>query len=204
MPRMSDAEKRKSHKRILDAAARLMRENGVGSTSVSDVMQAAGLTHGGFYRHFSSKDELVAAAFQHAVDDVVADLEAARSTGELDRARNDYIALYLSRAHLEDRGQGCPLAAMGPEIALLENEAKDAASAAIERMAGLLASGKDSSRSQGIAMMALLLGTITLARLKETGVDAGEVLDAGKTGVAVIRQHWSDGRRRTSTGSPSP
>ena len=84
MPRMSEAEKRKSHRRILDAASRLMREKGIGSTSVSDVMKAARLTHGGFYRHFSSKDELVAAAFQHAVDDVVKGIEAARSETELD------------------------------------------------------------------------------------------------------------------------
>ena len=190
MPRVSEAEKRKSHRRILDAASRLMREKGIGSTSVSYVMKAARLTHGGFYRHFSSKDELVAAAFQQAVDDVVTDMEAAGSESELDQARQSYIALYLSQDHLQDRGQGCPLAAMGPEIALLEKDAKDAASAAIDRMAALLATDDCSSRSQGIAMMALLLGTITLARLKEADVDADEVLDAGRTGVTVLQQNW--------------
>ena len=61
MPRMSEAEKQKSHRRILDAAARLFRERGIEATSVADVMKAAGMTHGGFYRHFDSKEDLVSA-----------------------------------------------------------------------------------------------------------------------------------------------
>ena len=192
MPRMSEAEKRKSHKRILDAASSSMRENGIGATSVSDVMKAARLTHGGFYRHFSSKDELVAAAFRQAVDDVVADMEAARSKTEHDKARDQYIAMYLSRDHVQDRGQGCPLAAMGPEIALQENDAKEAASSTVERMAKLLTSGDGGAGSQGIAMMALLLGTITLARLKNSGEEAEQVLDAGRNGIALLREHWPE------------
>ncbi|MGI9475065.1 MAG: hypothetical protein ACR2PI_00020, partial [Hyphomicrobiaceae bacterium] len=114
------------------------------------------------------------------------------SETERDAARDRYIAMYLSREHAEDRGQGCPLAAMGAEIALLEEDAKGAASATIERMADLLATGHGSSTSQGIAMMALLVGTITLARLKEPGADAERVLDAGRTGAALLREHWSD------------
>lgn len=192
MPRMSEAEKRKSHKRILDAAARLMRENGIGPTSVADVMKAARLTHGGFYRHFSSKDDLVAAAFQQAVDGVVKDMEAAPSETERYEHRRSYIDLYLSQDHLQDRGQGCPLAAMGAEIALHENEAKDAASATIDRMAALLAEDEGGSSHQGTATMALLLGTITLARLKATEADADEVLVAGRIGVSLLQQNWPD------------
>ena len=79
MPRMSEAEKQRSHSRIVDAAARLFRKRGIEATSVADVMKAAGMTHGGFYRHFASKADLVAAAFQHAVDDVVAKVEQADS-----------------------------------------------------------------------------------------------------------------------------
>ncbi|MEL6618022.1 MAG: helix-turn-helix domain-containing protein, partial [Pseudomonadota bacterium] len=77
MPKMSADEKRQSHERILKAASRLFRERGIEATSVADVMKAAGLTHGGFYRHFSSKDALVAAAFGHAVDEVLSAVEAA-------------------------------------------------------------------------------------------------------------------------------
>ncbi|MBT8476236.1 MAG: TetR/AcrR family transcriptional regulator, partial [Alphaproteobacteria bacterium] len=77
MPRMSAQEKQKSHERILKAASRLFRERGIETTSVADVMKAAGLTHGGFYRHFASKDALVAAAFRHAVDEVLSVVEAA-------------------------------------------------------------------------------------------------------------------------------
>ncbi|MGB0904935.1 MAG: TetR family transcriptional regulator, partial [Mangrovicoccus sp.] len=67
MARQSKAEKQKSHARILEAAAQVFREKGIEATSLADVMTAAGLTHGGFYRHFASKEALVAAAFHHAV-----------------------------------------------------------------------------------------------------------------------------------------
>ena len=134
----------------------------------------------------------MAAAFQKAVDEVVKDMEAAPSETESDQHRQSYIDLYLSQDHLQDRGQGCPLAAMGAEIALHENEAKDAASATIDRMAALLAEDEGGSSRQGMATMALLLGTITLARLKPTKADADAVLDAGRTGVSLLQQNWPD------------
>ena len=115
MPRMSEAEKRKSHDRILDAASRLFRERGIEATSVSDVMKAAGLTHGGFYRHFGSKEELVGAAFRAAVEEVQSELRAARQR---------YLALYLSTEHLCDRAHGCPLAALGAEVARLDGDVR--------------------------------------------------------------------------------
>lgn len=189
MPKMSEAEKRKSHIRILDAASRLMREKGIASTSVSDVMQAAGLTHGGFYRHFSSKEDLVAAAFTQAVNEVVADLEKASDVAEKAQARDHYIAQYLSREHIENRGQGCPLAAMGSDISHHEGATKDAAFAAIERMAGLLQPKDAPGDDQGLALMALLLGTVTLARLTNTEEDATTLLKAGITGADILQKY---------------
>lgn len=190
MPRMSESEKRKSHIRILDAAARLMREKGVASTSVSDVMQEAGLTHGGFYRHFTSKEDLVAAAFRQAVDEVVSNLEAASTDAEKAKARAAYIAQYLSLEHVESRGRGCPLAAMGPDIAHHEGPARDEAFAAITRMTNLLQPGEDQTEGQGFAIMALLLGTVTLARLAKTQEEATELLGEGLAGAGLLQHHW--------------
>jgi TetR/AcrR family transcriptional repressor of nem operon len=191
---MSEAEKLKSHKRILDAAARLMRERGVEATSVAHIMSAAGLTHGGFYRHFPSKDALAAAAFRHAVDGVVSDVEQASSPEARAQARDRYVATYLSDLHVKDRGQGCPLAAIGAEAARLDDSLRAAAAEAVWRMAGLLptaeACGPADRSGQGIALVALLLGTVTLARLAERPEEAAAILSAGRTGVDALERSW--------------
>jgi TetR/AcrR family transcriptional repressor of nem operon len=190
MPRMSADEKQKSHERILKAASQLFRERGIETTSVADVMKAAGLTHGGFYRHFASKEALVAAAFSHAVDEVLSEVEAAPAGPEHGAARDQYVARYLSAEHVADRGQGCPLAAMGAEIARLDGAAEAEASDAVVRMARLLAADERGATDKGVATMALLLGTITLARLAKNQELADRVLGVGKRGTALIEQRW--------------
>ncbi|NNE88953.1 MAG: TetR/AcrR family transcriptional regulator [Silicimonas sp.] len=190
MPRVSEAEKLKSHKRILDAASQLFRERGIEATSVSDVMKAAGLTHGGFYRHFDSKEALVSAAFKAAVDDVLESVESAPRGPQHLAARSDYITRYLSAEHIEDRGQGCPLAALGTELARHDGLANDAAWNAVERMAQTLVADDPSARELGYATMALLLGTVTLARLAGSRAEAQSILDAGKSGERLLEQHW--------------
>lgn len=190
MPRMSEAEKQKSHKRILDAAARLFRENGIETTSVADVMKAAGMTHGGFYRHFDSKEDLVAAAVHHAVDDVVSGMEEAVSPDEKMRARDAYIGQYLSAAHVRDLGRGCPLAALGAELARAGELPLKEGTAAAERMAGLLPQPEAENKSKGLALMALMMGAVTLARLAKHEGAADEALDAGRTGVALLQEKW--------------
>ncbi|MXQ09039.1 TetR family transcriptional regulator [Alphaproteobacteria bacterium GH1-50] len=187
---MSADEKQKSHQRILKAASRLFRERGIETTSVADVMKAAGLTHGGFYRHFDSKEALVAAAFSHAVDEVVSEVEATPAGPERDAARDLYVARYLSTEHLDGRGEGCPLAAMGAEIVRLGGAAEAEASDAVERMARLLTADDRGTSDKGVATMALLLGTITLARLAKSRELSDTILDAGKRGTALLDQRW--------------
>lgn len=194
MPRMSEAEKQKSHRRIIDAAARLVREKGVDATSVSDVMKEAGLTHGGFYRHFASKEDLVAAAFRHAVDEVVREVETAPSGEARDAERDAYIANYLSARHVKDRGHGCPLTALAADLARVEGAPRGAAASAVGRMARLLGAEEKGEPAQGFALMALLLGSVALARLAETGEEADRVLDAGQAGVQILQRHWSPSR----------
>lgn len=190
MPRMSEAEKQLSHKRILDSAGRLFRERGIESTSVADVMKAAGMTHGGFYRHFKSKDDLVAVAFRNAVDHVVSDMEQQITPSGQKEKREEYIATYLSGEHVKNRAQGCPLAAMGAELARLEGLARQQGAEAAGRMAALLQVKAEPDTEQGHAIMALLLGTITLARLAETDSAAAKALAAGRAGVHLLENDW--------------
>jgi len=190
MPRMSADEKRKSHERILEAASRLFRERGVEATSVADVMKAAGLTHGGFYRHFDSKEALISEAFRQSVEEVLSEVEAVPAGPAHAAARQDYVARYLSQEHVDDRGHGCPLAAMGAEIARLDGAAEAEASDALERMARLLAANDCDAKDQGLATTALLLGTVTLARLAKTQELSKMILDAGKRGTHLLEQRW--------------
>lgn len=172
-----------------------MREKGVEATSVADVMADAGLTHGGFYRHFASKDEMATAAFRHAVNDVVADVETSTSARKRAKARDRYIKTYLSVTHVEELGRGCPLAAMATEVSRLDGGLHEAAADAVWRMAKILPEADlDQSTeqdSQGLAIMAILLGTITLARLAESQSDVDTILSAGRAGLKVIEDSWT-------------
>ncbi len=184
MPRMSDAEKQKSHKRIIDAAARLFRTNGISATSVSDVMQAAGLTQGGFYRHFPSKEDLIAAAFERSADELLSKTQRATQS----ETRADYIATYLSLAHLKNRGQGCPFAANGAEVTRLGAGVRAEASNAIDRISSMLNGAGDPAADDGVATLALLVGTMTLARLASSDAEASRIIDAGRNAVIELDQ----------------
>jgi TetR/AcrR family transcriptional regulator, transcriptional repressor for nem operon len=108
--------KRNTRERIVAAAAAAFRQQGIDQVSVADIMRRAGLTHGGFYAHFTSKEDLVAAALAHASAQVTGMLATptndAESTDPLLRAAMTYLSSFHS-AHPE---QGCPVAALGPEL----------------------------------------------------------------------------------------
>src|SRR5215211_1568681 len=101
--RVSREQVAENRRKILEAAGRLFRERGFEAVTVAEVMQAAGLTHGGFYRHFKSKDDLIAQTLAHALADDAA--------GETDLAR--YARDYLSPAHRDNVTGGCPVAGLG-------------------------------------------------------------------------------------------
>ncbi len=176
MARVSDAEKRKSHDRILDAAASLFRERGVGETSVAQVMEAAGMTHGGFYRHFADKDELTAAAFSRAAEKVVADLEGA-DVERAEAALAEYVSTYLSLDHVGNPGKGCPIAALGTEIGRSSAAIRRQGEGVVRQVASLLAGKADQG---GYARLALLVGAVTLARMTKDEGQAAVILQEAR------------------------
>ncbi len=181
MPRMSDAEKQKSHLRILDAAADLFRVQGIETTSLSEVMKAAGMTHGGFYRHFGGKDDLVGAAFQRAVDSVVADMEHAPTAELKSAAKTTYIDTYLSEEHVKNRQKGCPMAALGSELIRADEETSQKTAEAVERVASLLQN--DETDQLAYARLALLVGSVTLARLVRDDEVSKSILASAKAAM---------------------
>jgi TetR/AcrR family transcriptional repressor of nem operon len=176
-----------NRERVLEAAARLFREKGVDGIAVADLMKAAGLTHGGFYNHFESKEELAAAAFKTAFDAAVARLErqAAKAGVEgRDEVFAHYIERYLARSTRDAPGTSCPIATLGTDAARHGPELKaqfaDGLRNYIESFTKIVPAEGNDQRSHAIAVLAMLIGALTLSRAC-VGVDnnlADEVLTA--------------------------
>jgi TetR/AcrR family transcriptional repressor of nem operon len=176
-----------NRERVLEAAARLFREKGVDGIAVAQLMKAAGLTHGGFYNHFESKEELAAAAFKTAFDAAIArlDRQAAKTR---EQGRNPifahYVERYLARTTRDAPGTSCPIATLGTDAARhgpeLKAEFADGLRHYIESFTKIVPSEGENQRSHAIAVLAMLIGALTLSRAC-VGVDddlADEVLTA--------------------------
>jgi len=143
------------HERIVKEASRLFRERGFENVSVAEVMKAAGLTHGAFYAHFRSKEELQAAAVAYGQE---------LSLGRLQRSKKksdgSFTDLYLSRWHRDNPGDGCTMAALAQEVARSTPELKAAFEQGLEDML----SAKGGDRKEAIFWTAALIGGVVLAR----------------------------------------
>lgn len=111
--RYSEDHKAQTHQRIIEEAARLFRRDGVGATGLQPLMKSLGLTHGGFYAHFKSKDELVETALRHSADKLTA---VTNEIANSDKPLAHLISGYLSSAHRANPGDGCPLPTMSAEL----------------------------------------------------------------------------------------
>jgi TetR/AcrR family transcriptional regulator, transcriptional repressor for nem operon len=186
-------EKAAEHRdRIIDAAGALFRAKGFGGIGVADIMKAADLTHGGFYGHFASKDDLVAQASRRTMD------RAAANWTKLVEAAPDspYAALlehYLSPKHRDDPGKGCAFAALGNDAARSGKIVRKAFAEGLAPLLDILAqsiSGKSipgksipgkskaARRRKAVAAMATLVGALTLARAVEGTPLSDEMLEA--------------------------
>jgi len=171
--RVSQAEKEKSHQRILDSAARLIRERGVDGAGVAEVMKDAGMTAGGFYRHFSSKDELVGAALEAAFTQSLDRLVEADDPGQAAEAVADFERFYLSATHVDNPGYGCPIAALAGELKSsppLKTPMTAGIEATIDRLAAGLTGSPAERRSQAATHIAMMAGAVMIARSSEPAV----------------------------------
>ncbi len=182
--RVSRAEKEKSRARILDSAARLLRERGVEGASVADVMSDAGLTHGGFYRHFDTKDAMVRAALDSAFDQVLALLNPTDPSASGDVASGDLIAferLYLSDAHVAAPGRGCPVAALAGEVGRTGDALHWTFGQGVRRIVSAMADQLSGARARRQARayrhLAMMAGAVAIARASDPET-AAEVLAA--------------------------
>ncbi|MGI5126901.1 TetR/AcrR family transcriptional regulator [Pseudonocardia sp. CA-107938] len=193
MPRSSRAETARHHDQIVDAASRLFRERGVDGVGVPEVMAAAGLTHGGFYRHFPSKDALAAAAVHAAFAqraDRLRELHEEHG-GDPAATRAAFVEQYLSSTHRDAPERGCPNAALAVEIA--RSEPGSAVRAAygpavrdsVARIAELAEQGADQREREDAALrdLAALVGAVVLARATAGDEISDRVLAAVREGL---------------------
>jgi TetR/AcrR family transcriptional repressor of nem operon len=168
--RKSKDETAATRVRIVETAAREFRRNGIHETGLADVMAAAGLTHGGFYRHFDSKDGLVAAACAAAADGLTT-MMAKATDAQRGRARAQAVAKrYLSKAHRDAPGDGCPLAALGSEIARSDRATREAATRGFSRLVEIWSgqggdSEADTTRAKATVAVCAMVGALTLSRI---------------------------------------
>lgn len=157
------------------------------STSVADVMAAAGMTTGGFYKHFKSKDDLAAAAVAAAFDEILAPLQRSAETSGPARARAAYLRHYLSEGHVANPGKGCPVAAMGAdgghEAELLGPEFARGVEATLAFLGA--GEGTKADRAALIRQMATLVGAVVIARAVGDGQMRDEILAAAAAAAAA-------------------
>ena len=160
--RKSREEAAQTRGRIVEAASREFRKRGIVATGLNDLMKAAGLTHGGFYKHFASKDQLVAEACAAAVEAAIAGWGM-----EAQPTRNAAVATYLSTRHRDDPASGCPLAAIGSELSRMDKKTREAATEGFKRLVAVLAGKSKSQDARRRALMAVatMIGAVTMSRM---------------------------------------
>jgi TetR/AcrR family transcriptional repressor of nem operon len=177
--RKSKLEAAQTREAIVAAAADLIRRTGIVEASLADMMSAAGLTHGGFYRHFRNKEHLVSEALSAAGEKTVATICRNMAKGGLDAA----AAAYLSTSHRDSPTPICPFAALGSEMARSGPETKAAATKVLEKVfVALAGDAPDREKARGDAIVALstMIGAMTLARVVADSDLSSEILDRAK------------------------
>jgi TetR/AcrR family transcriptional regulator, transcriptional repressor for nem operon len=184
--RKSRKESAQTRKRIVEAASVEFRRNGVEGTGLADLMAAAGLTHGGFYKHFESKGQVVEEAFAAATDSMVEAMSRTMSASPGDRGLHAMIAEYLSTRHRDDVAGGCPFVALGSEVARGGDTVHEATTAGFLKVVDIIAGQLEgmspaAARKQAMLTFLTMVGALTMARVvDDPGLSATILRQASK------------------------
>ncbi|AUT65024.1 TetR/AcrR family transcriptional regulator [Paraburkholderia terrae] len=185
----SRVETAETRRKIVEVATRAFRTNGIHATGVAEIMSAAGMTHGGFYRHFASKDQLVAEACAAGMEAIVESAEAAAEGGE--EAFLKHIQTFLSDETRDDCLAGCPLVAMGSELARADLETRRAASQGFRELIDVIArqgGASDTASATGDAMFTLsaIIGAVTMSRIVDDPELSDLILDETRKRLTAL------------------
>jgi TetR/AcrR family transcriptional repressor of nem operon len=186
--RYSKEHKLETHARIVKKASVRLREKGAHGVGVADLMKDAGLTHGGFYAHFDSREALVIEAFTHAMDRSTERWRKLAEQTPSDKRLAMIVDSYLTPVHRDDPGHGCAIPTLGAEIARESPRTRKAFAAKLEQMIDMLAAqvpngSSKAARKQAMAVIATMMGTLVLARVAGNGEFSDEILGAGRDAV---------------------
>ncbi|MET0407806.1 MAG: TetR/AcrR family transcriptional regulator [Hyphomicrobium sp.] len=196
MPRVSRKEADQHREDVVNAAARLFLEHGIDGVSVPAVMAEAGLTHGGFYGHFDSKEALVAEACERAFNSRrdIYDAIGERNGPDKKAARTEFIKRYTTKSHRDAIGLGCPAAAMCGDVAREDPKGQirtafaDGFNTMVERLTPLLARKKKApTREESLPQIAMLVGAIVLSRSTKGSPVSEEILQSVRTALLAER-----------------
>ena len=190
--RYNTEHKQQTRNKLLDAAARTIREQGPERISVANVMAEVGLTHGGFYAHFPSKEALIVASIEHMYEQTDARFVQSLQDKDAREALADYVDFYLSDAHCRARGRGCPMAALGSDLPRLDDASKKSFAEGMARLSKRLSDlfgqlGEDNPDAAARSMRSELLGALVTARLVEPR-ERKAVLEASRQ---ALRQRFN-------------
>jgi TetR/AcrR family transcriptional repressor of nem operon len=168
--RKSKAEAAETRRQIIDIAAQEFRLNGIHATGVATLMSKAGLTNGGFYKHFESKDQLVAEACSTGMAKLVDAFKTAAVEHDGNESFKAIVKRYVSMVHRDNAVGGCPLAGMGSELARADEQTRAAASQGFNDLVDVMAAhigrrSPDAARSEAVFALAAMIGAITMSRI---------------------------------------
>ncbi len=186
--RYSKEHKQETHAKIVKKASVRLREKGAHGIGVADLMKDAGLTHGGFYAHFDSREALVIEAFAHAMDRSTERWRKVAEQTPPEQRLATIVDSYLTTVHRDDPGHGCALPTLGAEIARENPRTRKAFAAKLEQMIEMLTDqipdvSRKAARQQAIAVLGTMMGTLVLARVAGSGDFSDEILAAGRDAV---------------------
>lgn len=176
----SQLEKQKTHDRIVEVAARCLREKGLEGIGVADLMKEAGLTVGGFYKHFPSREDMVVEAMEEAFG--VWDAHARAQGREPSQIPiEDFASTYLSAEHREDIAGGCPFAALTADLARAGDRVRAVATRQfgvnLDQMAARVEASDDTqARRKAVVLSCLVSGALALSRLSDDAELSDEIL----------------------------
>ncbi|MDO9563557.1 MAG: TetR/AcrR family transcriptional regulator [Bradyrhizobium sp.] len=182
--RYSREHKLETHARIVRKASVRIREKGAHGIGVADLMKDAGLTHGGFYAHFDSREALVIEAFVYAMDRSTERWRKLAETTPPARRMAAIVESYLTPLHRDDPGHGCAITALGAEIARESPKTRKAFAAKLDQMVDMLAEQiprvpRKAARKQALAALSTMVGALVLARIAGSGELSDDILAAG-------------------------
>ena len=186
--RYSKEHKQETHARIVKKASVRLREKGAHGIGVADLMKDAGLTHGGFYAHFDSREALVIEAFTYAMDRSTERWRKLAEQTPPDKRLATIVENYLTPLHRDDPGHGCAVPTLGAEIARESPKTRKAFAAKLEQMIDMMADQvlevpRKGARKQAVAALATMMGTLVLSRIAGSGELSDEILAAGREAV---------------------